>query len=285
MIKRRRLTVSLSCLLATPARAADLTTALKDYERQSGGHVGVYAANIATGAAFGWRANERFVMCSTFKASLAACVLQRVTRGHDCLTDMIQFGQADIGDLYAPVAQQNLHKGALSVGAMCQAAVEQSDGACTNLLLARIGGPPALNHFWRSIGDDVSRLDHNEPMLNRTPPGATQDTTTPAAMAVTLRKLALGDTLPNAPRALFTSWLIGCQTGANRLRAGLPATWRIGDKTGHNGRDAAGDIAVAWPVSGGPIVMAAYTRGGAPADAAFDMVFKQIGAGIAFALA
>ena len=41
--------------------------------------------------------------------------------------------------------------------------------------------------------------------------------------------------------------MLGCQTGDNRLRAGLPKGWRIGDKTGNNGKDAAGDIAVAWP--------------------------------------
>ena len=46
-----------------------------------GGRIGVYAENLSTGAKILWRADERFVMCSTFKASLAAFVLARVGRG------------------------------------------------------------------------------------------------------------------------------------------------------------------------------------------------------------
>ena len=58
--------------------------------------------------------------------------------------------------------------------------------------------------------------------------------------------------------------MLDCKTGNNRLRAGLPESWRIGDKTGNNGEDAAGDIAVAWPRSGGPTLVCAYTQGGSP---------------------
>jgi beta-lactamase class A len=59
---------------------------------------------------------------------------------------------------------------------MCEAAVELSDNTCANALLARIGGPSVLSAFWRSIGDAVSRMDHNEPELNRSPPGDPHDT-------------------------------------------------------------------------------------------------------------
>ena len=141
-----------------------------------------------------WRADERFVMCSTFKASLAAFVLARVDRGEDRLEDMVAYGAADLLD-YAPVAKQNLAAGAMSVSEMCKAIVELSDNTCANLLLARSGGPAALTAFWRATGDTVSRLDHNEPELNRSPPGDPHDTTTPAAMAGNLRRFLLGDAL------------------------------------------------------------------------------------------
>ena len=138
----------------------------------------------------------------------------------------------------------------MSVADMCKAIVELSDNTCANLLLARIGGPAALTAFWRSIGDTISRLDHNEPELNRSPPGDPHDTTTPAAMAGNLKRLVTGEALSPASRAQLTDWMVGCKTGANRLRGGLPAGWKIGDKTGNNGKDASGDIAVAWPKPG-----------------------------------
>ena len=277
-LQRRTVLLAAPALLAPPpvARQAALGP-ITDYERASFGHIGIYAENISSGAKFDWRAHDRFVMCSTVKASLVAFVLTRVDRGQDDLAAMIPYAKADIGDLYAPAATASLAKGALSVQDMCKAAVELSDGACTNLLLQRVGGPPALTSFWRTLGDTVTRLDHNEPVLNRTPQGQPQDTTTPAAMANNLRLFVLGNVLSNQSRGRLKEWLIGCQTGADRLRAGLPKTWVTGDKTGHNGKDAAGDIAISWPNPDSPIVICAYTRGGAPTDAQFNAVFAAVG--------
>jgi len=276
-LSRRTLLLAAPSLLASPAVAGNAPPPLGEYERRSGGRIGVFAANVLTGAAIGWRADERFVMCSTFKASLAACVLARVDRGEDGLADLIRYGAADIGDMWSPVAGANLVKGVLSVGQMCEAAVEYSDNACANLLLARIGGPAALTAFWRSTGDGVTRLDHNEPLLNRSPPGDPRDTTTPRAMAGNLRRFVLGNVLSTDSRKRFTGWLLGCTTGANRLRAGIPRGWTVGDKTGNNGRDAAGDIAVVWPRPDMPLLVCAYTQGGAPAAADLDTVFAAIG--------
>ena len=160
---------------------------------------------------------------------------------------------------------------------MCEAAVEYSDNTCANLLLARVGGPSALTAFWRSIGDAVTRLDHNEPILNRSPPGDPHDTTTPAAMAANLRRLLLGTVLSEGSRERLTGWMVDCKTGDERLRGGIPKTWRIADKTGNNGKDAAGDIAVAWPKPDAPILICAYTQGGLPTAARLTSVFADIG--------
>ncbi|WP_035965110.1 class A beta-lactamase [Bradyrhizobium sp. YR681] len=279
-LDRRSLIASLAWMAASPALAADAPPELETYERESGGRIGVYAENLATGAKIAWRAEERFVMCSTFKASLAACVLARVDRGEEQLSAMIPYSKADLLE-YAPVARQNIPAGRMSVAEMCKAIVELSDNTCANLLLARIGGPPALTAFWRSLDDTISRLDHNEPELNRSPPGAPHDTTTPAAMAGNLKRLVTGEALSPASRAQLTDWMVNCKTGANRLRAGLPAGWKIGDKTGNNGKDASGDIAVAWPKSDtrsdAPILIAAYTQGGTPSTAQIEAVFAHIG--------
>lgn len=271
-------------MAASPALAADAPPELETYERESVGRIGVYAENLATGAKLAWRADERFVMCSTFKASLAACVLARVDRGEEQLAAMIPYGQDDLLE-YAPVAKQNLAAGAMSVTEMCKAIVELSDNTCANLLLARIGGPTALTAFWRSIGDTTSRLDHNEPELNRSQPGDPRDTTTPAAMAGNLRRMMLGGALLPASRAQLTEWMVNCKTGANRLRGGLPAGWKIGDKTGYNGKDAAGDIAVAWPKPDTPILLTAYVQGGTPTAAQIAAAFARIGRMVAERLA
>ncbi|OUJ15599.1 class A beta-lactamase [Acetobacter sp. DsW_063] len=281
-MRRRRLLQYGSVLLASPAYALPPPPqAIGTYERESGGHIGVYAENLATGGKLLWRADERFVMCSTFKASLAACVLRRVERGQEKLDRNVAYTKADVPDWYAPVAKEKLARGSMTVAEMCRAAVEQSDNTCATLLLSSVGGPAALTAFWRSIGDTQTRLDDPEPYLNRTPLGGVRDTTTPEAMAKVLQRVVLGDVLSDSSRALLTGWLVGCQTGGNRLRAGLPKTWRVGDKTGNNAKDAAGDIAVLWPKPDAPIIVAVYTRGGAPTDAQLTAAFSGVGALVA----
>ncbi|HEX4151616.1 MAG TPA: class A beta-lactamase [Steroidobacteraceae bacterium] len=277
VLDRRALLTAALGLAAWPANAKEAPPALAAYERKTGGRIGLYAENVATGSKIVWRADERFVMCSTFKASLAALVLTRVDRGEDQLEHMIPYGPEDLPDWYAPIAKQNPAKGAMSVTAMCEAAVEYSDNTCANLLLQRVGGPPALTAFWRATGDAVTRLDHNEPVLNRSPPGDPHDTTTPLAMAGTLRRLVLGDVLSSDSRELLTGWMLNCKTGNDRLRAGLPKNWRIGDKTGNNGKDAFGDIAVVWPKPDTPVLICAYTQGGSPTASQVTTVFADIG--------
>ena len=276
VLDRRTLLAGMPLLAAWPGPAAAAPGPIEAYERASGGKVGVHAENVATGAKLSWRADGRFVMCSTFKASLAALVLQRADQGRESLDQRVSYGIADLQG-YAPVARENLARGALSVAEMCQAAVERSDNTCANLLLARVGGPPAVTAFWRSLGDEVSRLDHDEPLLNRTPLGRPEDTTTPAAMAGTLRRLILGDALSQDSRERLTGWMRNCRTGDDRLRAGLPTDWRVGNKTGNNGKDAAGDIGVAWPPSSGPLLVCVYTRGGTPTAGQLETVFTEIG--------
>ena len=229
-LNRRSFLAGASGLAMSPVLAQEAPPVLATYERETGGRIGLHAENLVTGAKITWRAEERFVMCSTFKASLAAFVLSRVDRGQDRLEDMIAYGPQDILD-YAPVAKQNLTQGTMSVFDMCKAAVELSDNTCANLLLARSGGPAALTAFWRSTGDSVTRLDHNEPELNRSPPGDPHDTTTPAAMAGNLRRFLLGAVLSPDSRENLTAWITGCvpscpRTGRSATRPSTMARTR-----------------------------------------------------------
>ena len=274
-LNRRNFLGAIAALLTDAPYAKQPAPEFLAYEHETGGRIGVYAHNVKTGRALAWRQDERFLMCSTFKASLVACVLQRVDRGDEHLDRPISYGTTDLLS-YAPTARANISRGSLSVAEMCRAAVELSDNTCANLLLTSIGGPPAMTAFWRSIGDPLTRLDHHEPELNESRPGNIEDTTTPAAMAENLRRLLLDRILSSDSRQRLTGWMLGCQTGATRLRAGLPASWRIGDKTG-NGQDAAGDIAVAWPTNDRPILICAYSQGGTPTPSQLSSAFAAVG--------
>ena len=152
-----------------------------------------------------------------------------------------------------------------------------SDNTAGNLLLDSFGGPAGLTGYLRSLGDLVTRLDRWETALNEAVPGDPRDTTTPLAMLETLRKLLLGDALSSASREQLIAWLIANKTGDKRLRAGVPAGWRVGDKTGSGERNTANDVAVIWPPGRPPIIAAAYYTQSRASDDERNAVIAEIG--------
>ncbi|AGP35118.1 class A beta-lactamase [Sorangium cellulosum] len=241
----------------SPGPGAQAAPALARIEAQVGGRLGVAALDTATGARIGHRAAERFAMCSTFKTLLAACILARVDQGQLRLDHRVTYRASDLLD-HAPVTRAHLAQGSLTVEELCAAVVEISDNTAANLLLAQIGGPAGLTAYLRGLGDPVTRLDRNELALNENVPGDPRDTSTPDAMTDTVRAILVGDrALQRASRERLASWMVRSTTGFARLRAGLPKDWVIGDKTG-TGIGIANDVAVAWPPSRAPIVIACF---------------------------
>lgn len=223
-----------------------------------GNRLGVAVIDSGTGRSWSsYEADSRFAMASTFKVALAAAILAEVDVGRMSLDQGIAFTRVDLVD-HSPVTEANLAAGRLSVERLCAAIVEVSDNAAANLLLRRIGGPPGLTAFIRASGDAVTRLDRYELELNSNLPGDPRDTTTPAAMAGLLRTLLTGKRLSPAGRARLAGWMVSSTTGRERLRAGLPASWRVGDKTGTGARGANNDIAIAWPPGRPPLLIASY---------------------------
>ncbi len=207
-------------------------------------------------------------MCSTFKLPLVAAILQKVDRQELSLRQAIAYTKADLAS-YSPVTEKNVEEGSMTLEALAEAAQTLSDNTAANLLLQRLGGPPGLTRFFRSLGDETSRLDRFEPELNHTAPGGL-DTTTPEAMARTAATLLAKDTLSDPSRGLLTDWLRQTKTGRARIRASLPSDWLAGDKTG----TAAGigepskynDVAIAWPPGRGLVVITTYFETAAPTE-------------------
>ena len=254
-------------------QAADVSpaTSFDALERAAGGRLGVCAIDTANGRRAQHRADERFPFCSTFKAMLAAAVLARSVERPALLQQRVTYRQDDLVS-YSPVTERHVGTG-MTVAGLCAAAVQYSDNSAANLLLKLIGGPSAVTAYARAIGDDTFRLDRWETELNTALPGDLRDTTTPAAMAASLRVLALGEALPAAQRAQWIEWLRGNKVGDKRIRAGVPAGWRVGDKTGTGDYGTTNDVGVVWPPSRAPIVLAVYyTQTRADAQAKDDVI-------------
>jgi beta-lactamase class A len=261
-----------SATASTTAPAA----ALAEIERSVGGRLGVFVLDTGTGRQLAHRADERFAMCSTFKWVLAAAILSSVDRAQMSLDERIEYGSRDLLD-YAPVAREHVTDGFMTVGALAEASVTVSDNTAANLLLAKIGGPAGLTRFAHSLGDRATRLDRTEPTLNTNEPGDPRDTTTPRAMVTLMRQALCGKALLPDSRERLLGWLRACKTGGNRLRAGLPRDWVVGDKTGSGAHNAVNDVAIALPLGRSPILLAVYASE-SPSDlAAVERAHADIG--------
>lgn len=243
-------------LRAAPGNLGGLAGKWEALEKTNGGRLGVAVLDTATGEHTGYRADERVPMCSTFKFLLVSAVLQRVDRHREIRDRRIAIPPKPLLS-NSPLTEPHAG-GTMSVADLCHAAITRSDNTAANLLLERIGGPPGITSFARSIGDGVTRLDRTELALNESLEGDPRDTTSPNAMVGDLKSVLLRDVLSAASRDQIIRWMEANLTGLDRLRANLPKGWRAADKTGSNGEHTSNDIAVLWPPGKAPIVIAAY---------------------------
>lgn len=238
------------------ATDASVIDKARDIESRLSARVGL--AIIDTGSERRWtyNAHDRFPMASTFKVFACGALLHQVDAGKDNLDRTMSIAQADLVT-HSPVLDRLVGQ-QISARDLCAATLRTSDNAAANKILERIGGPAGWTQFMRRIGDDTTRLDRVEPALNEARPGDVRDTTSPAAIASALRVLVLGDALSPSSRELLTSWMMANEVGGPLLRASIPATWVIADRTGAGGHGARGIIAVMWPPARAPIVAAIY---------------------------
>ncbi|MFD0166679.1 class A beta-lactamase [Streptomyces decoyicus] len=245
--------------------------ALAQVERRFHARLGVYMLDTGTGRTVTYRAGERFAHASTFKALAAGAVLKRST--DDELNRVIHYNASDLED-YAPITKRHVDKG-MTLRDLVKAALQYSDNTAANLLLDQLGGPAGLQKALRGMGDTTTRVNRTEPTLNEAKPGDTRDTSTPRALGTDLRRFVLGDVLPEGRRQLLTGWLRGNTTGGPYIRAGVPSGWKVGDKTGNGGYGTRNDIAIVWPPSGAPIVVAVLSDRGSKDAASDDALIKD----------
>lgn len=238
---------------------ARMNEAFRELEVRARGRLGVHVIDTAGRQIYGYRSDERFMMLSSFKMLACAHVLYRVDRHQESLERRVRYGRTDLVP-WSPITEKHVGGTGLTIARLCEATMTVSDNTAANLILDSFGGPQGLTAFVRGMGDEVTRLDRYEPELNI--PGADPqlDTSSPRAMAENLSRLLLGDRLSPESRQLLRQWMLANTTGEKRLKAGLPPSWIIGDKTGSNATDS-NDIGIVLAPGRAPILIAAYLSG------------------------
>lgn len=257
-------------LTATATAVADARTttairALQALEKQYDATLGVYAVDTGSGRSIAYRADERFAYASTSKALLAGAVL--ASADDAALDATVRFTSDDLLT-YSPVTQGHVGDG-MPLRDVIAAALRSSDNTAANLMFRELGGPEGLQKALRGLGDTTTVVARQEPDLNEAAPGDERDTSTPHALADDLRSYAVGDALTPERRRLLLDDLTGNATGSPLIRAGIPAEWKVADKSGAAAYGTRNDIAVVVPPGRAPVVMVVLSRKQAQ-DAAYD---------------
>ena len=264
-----------------PARAeAGLDALWVKIEKRFSARLGASVWDMETDRRWARRADERFPLCSTFKLVAAAGMLARVDAGQESLSRRVLIEKADLVT-YSPETEKHVGGEGMTLGAIAEAALTQSDNTAGNVLIDLLGGPEGVTRTARGFGDETFRLDRRETALNEAKPGDPRDTTSPAAMMRTLHALLFGDVLKPESRRQLADWMVANRTGDAKLRAGLPKSWRVGDKTGGGDFGTMNDVAVIWPAAGQPILVSLYLT---DTKASFDdcnAAFAEIGHALA----
>ncbi len=238
------------------ASFASIHQEIKTIEQKSNSRLGVSAIDTETGQLIEYRSQERFPFCSTFKVMGVAAILKANISDKSLLNREIHYMKKDLVE-YSPITEKHIGDG-MTVAELCHATITTSDNTAMNLLMHILGGPEAVSHFARTIGDDRFNLTRWEPDLNSAIPGEKENTTTPKAMRVSLQKLLLGSVLETKQKALLQNWLTHNTTGDHRIRAGVPKHWTVADKTGTGGYGTTNDIGILYPPRCKPIVLVVY---------------------------
>lgn len=240
---------------AAGAAGAEVRTRFAALERRRGGRLGVMAIDTGSGETLGYRPDERFALASTVKVPLAAAVLDRLSA--DDLEERLFWTEADLV-AHSPITELFVEDG-MTVRQLIDAALTISDNTATNLLFDHVGGPGAVEEHLAGLGDSVTSVDRVEPELNDWRPGEVRDTSTPRALATVVRGLTVGDLLRRDDQRLLNDELGDSLTGARLVRAGVPAGWRVGDKSGSASYGTRNDVAVVHPPGRAPWVVVVMT--------------------------
>ncbi|WP_022684132.1 serine hydrolase [Sphingobium bisphenolivorans] len=211
------------------------------------GTVGIAVRDLSSGEMLSFNGDTLFPMASTYKVAVAGKILA-----------LLDHGQLGLDEQLPRLGRS------MPVRALLDMMLTQSDNEATDALVARAGGPAAVDGWVRALGIKGLRVDSNTAQLlarakvlsggfgdeaaaearlsegernARDMPNLAfatdpRDTSTPRAMGELLSAIRQGKALKPSSTALMLSIMDRCKTGKMRLRAMLPPGTQIAHKTG-----------------------------------------------------
>lgn len=231
------------------------------------GDIGIAVRDVQSGWTTSYDGGTFFPQQSVSKFWVALAALDKADRGDLSLYAPVTVRRDDMTLFHQPIAAQLGSSGYnTTLDTLIYRAITQSDNTCNDFVLWKAGGPNAVRDFLRSRGIEGIRFGPGERMLQSQIAGmewrqsyaynggfyraraavpASQrraaferyianpmDGATPNGIVDALSRLKRGELLSAVSTRKLLSTMGNTKTGAQRLKGGLSAGWRLSHKTG-----------------------------------------------------
>lgn len=250
-----------------PAPAA-LTASIDALTREFGGVVGVSVRSLDWGWQVDANGNRPLPQQSVSKLWVAMTVLDARDKGRLTLDDPVTLTRENLTLFHQPIAALVVRDGVYrtTVRELLLRAMQSSDNTANDRLMLLVGGPEAVRAFIRDRGLDGIRFGPGERLLQAGTAGLAwkqeysigrafyqaraalpltvrrasfdsyiadpPDGATTSGMAMALARLKAGELLSPGSSNFLINVMQGARTGRARIKAGTPADWKWGHKTG-----------------------------------------------------
>lgn len=226
---------------ATPpseaARLAHLQGDLDTIARTAPGRLGIAIIDVATGQRFSVRGDEAFPLASVAKLAIATVAFRMSDQRKLDLDERIAVTRGDLRR-DSGIAGDHPRGASLATWELIRAMLVTSDNTASDVVLRRVGGASVVNAVLRRLKVSDLTIRKSEAELaadvraKRTFARGGENAGTPDAIASLLVGISTQRfTLVDATNEFLLD-LDAVVTGRERLRAGLPATFRLAHKTG-----------------------------------------------------
>lgn len=236
--------------------------------RQFPGRTGIAVQRIDGDWITGKRFGEFFPQQSVSKMWVAMTILDQVDSGRLRLDQKVKITMSDLAVFHQPIRERVVANGAVeeTIQSLMEQAITASDNTANDSLLRTAGGPEAVRNFIERKKLGKIRFGPGERLMQSQIAGLSWqqeysigrrfytarsalprerrqaaleayladpvDGAAPEAIANALARLAKGELLSPASTRLLLGMMERTKSGPNRLKAGVPAGWRFGHKTG-----------------------------------------------------
>ena len=231
------------------------------------GDIGIAVRDVQSGWTTSYDGDTFFPQQSVSKFWVALTAFDKADRGQLSLSAPVTVRRDDMTLFHQPIAAQLGASGySTTLDSLIYRAITQSDNTCNDFVLWKAGGPTAVREFLRSRGIEGIRFGPGERLLqsqiagiewkqsyaynggfykarNAVPAAQRRaaferyianpmDGATPKGIVGALARLKRGELLSAASTSKLLSIMGNTRTGAQRLKGGLSAGWKLSHKTG-----------------------------------------------------